>query len=240
MMLWRLGYPDQAYQRSLEGIALAREISHNSSIALALIFGGVVHQHCQDAEQTRQRAEAAIALATEQEHSSWLAFGMALRGWALTRQGQAEEGIVQLRQGVAGWKATCLGCLHPYFLALLAEAYAKIGQGEEARATLDEALAITEQTHEGFAEAELHRLKGELLSDSAEAEACFHLAIEIARRQKAKSFELRAALSLSRLWKQQGKRAEASALLVEIYGWFTEGFDTADLQEAKALLDGLS
>ncbi len=238
MMLWRLGYPDQAFQRSLEGIALARDISHTSSIALALIFEAVVHQHCRDAEQTRQRAEAAIALATEQEHASWLAFGTALRGWALTQQGQAEEGIVQLRQGVAGWGAFCLGCLHPYFLALLAEAYARIGQGEEAGATLDEALAITEQTHEGFAEAELHRLKGELLRDPAEAEACFHLAIEIARWQKAKSFELRAALSLSRLWKRQGKRAEAHALLAEIYGWFTEGFETADLQEARALLDG--
>jgi predicted ATPase len=239
MMLWRLGYPEQAFQMSQEAVALAREISHTSSLALALIFEAVVHQFCRDAERARQQAEAAIALATEQEHASWLAFGTALRGWALTQQGQAEEGIVQLRQGVAGWGAACLGCLHPYFLALLAEAYARIGQREEALTTLAEALAITEQTHEGFAEAELHRLKGELLLEPAEAEACFHQAIEIARRQKAKSFELRAVLSLSRLWQQQGKRAEARALLAEIYGWFTEGFDTADLQEARALLDEL-
>jgi predicted ATPase len=128
----------------------------------------------------------------------------------------------------------------PYVLALLADAYAKTGQTEEGLATLAEALAITEQTHEGYMEAELYRLKGELQLEPAEAEACFHQAIEIARRQKAKSFELRAVMSLCHLYRRQGKRAEARAMLAEIYRWFNEGFDTLDLKEARVLLADLN
>jgi predicted ATPase len=129
----------------------------------------------------------------------------------------------------------------PYQLALLAEAHARAGQAEEGLRALDEALAITERTHEGLVEAEIHRLKGDLLlmrelPDEREAESCFRQAVEIARRQKAKSFELRAVMSLGRLWQRQGKHAEAREMLAEIYGWFTEGFDTADLSEARALL----
>ncbi len=237
--LWLLGYPDQALQRSHDAITLAHDLAHASSVVLALNWEAMVHQHRREPHRTRQQAEAAIAIATA-ELTPWLAWGMALRGWAMAEQGQTEEGIAQLRQGIAGWRAAGLGCLQPYFLTLLAEAYGRMGQREEALTILDEALAITEQTHEGYAEAELYRLKGELLREPAAAEACFHQSIEIAHRQKAKSYELRAVMSLSRLWQRQARSAEACPRLAEIYDWFTEGFDTADLQEAESLLGGLS
>jgi predicted ATPase len=156
----------------------------------------------------------------------------------MVEQGTADEGIAELRQGVADWRAMGL-VFRPHFLFLLAESYARIGQVEEALATLAEALAITEQTHEGFAEPELHRLRGELLLDAAAAEACFHQAIEIASRQQAKSFELRAVMSLSRLYHKQGRHIEARQTLSQIYCWFTEGSDSADLKEAAALLEHL-
>jgi predicted ATPase len=234
--LWLLGYPDQALQRCHEGLTLARELAHTSSIVFALIFDGIVHQHCGDARQTRQQAEAAIALAGEQQLPQWLAWGTALRGWALVEQGESEEGIAQLRQGIAGWRAVRGGALTPYFLALLADAYGKTGKLEEGLATLAEALTITEQTHEGYMESELYRLKGELQREVTDAEACFHQAIGIAQRQKAKSFELRAVMSLSRLYQKHGRQAEARQMLGEIYGRFTEGFDTFDLKTAAALL----
>jgi adenylate cyclase len=239
LTLWNLGYSAQALQRGHEATALARDLSHAHSSMFALVFQAVVHQRRREAEATRALAEPAVALATQHELPAWLAWGLLLRGWAKVEQGQAEEGMAQLRQAVAGWKAAGLIALQPYFLATLAEAHVRIGQAEEGLATIAEAMAVTAQTHEGFAEAELHRLKGELLVDCAEAEACFHRAIEIARRQRAKSFELRAVTSLSRLYQRQGKQAAARQMLSEIYGWFTEGFDTADLMDAAALLGTL-
>ena len=238
--LWLLGYPDQALQRGHEAITLAREIGHTYSEVFALVFNAMLQQHCRDAQRTRQQAEAAIALATEQELASWLPWAAALRGWALVELGQADEGIAQLHEAIARWRAITAGCLVPYFLALLADAYATMGQADEALTTLAEALAITEQTHEGYMEAELYRLKGELQSESEQAEACFHRAIEIARRQNAKSFELRAVMGLSRLDHKQGRHTQARQMLAEIYGRFTEGFDTADLKETGALLESFS
>jgi predicted ATPase len=237
--LWLLGYPDQASSRSREGIALARELAHMSSLGVAFLFDATLGQFCRDAEKTLEQAEATIAIAT-QELSPWLAWGLVLRGWALAEQGETGKGIAQLREGLAGWRATGLRCLEPYFLSLLAEAYTRSGQREEALATLDEALAITEQTHEGYAEAELYRLKGELLPGYADPEASFHKAIEVARRQKAKSFELRAVMSLSRLYQTHGRHNDARQMLAETHSWFTEGFDTADLKEAAALLTDLA
>jgi predicted ATPase len=155
-----------------------------------------------------------------------------------------------MSQGIGAWRATGAELLRPHFLALLAEAYGKAGQAEEGLAALAEALEVVDKSGERFYEAELYRLKGTLTLQSQvsspksqvqkEAEECFQRAIEIARRQQAKSLELRAVMSLSRLWQQQGKREEARQLLAELYGWFTEGFDTKDLQEAKALLQELA
>ncbi|HKA52919.1 MAG TPA: hypothetical protein VKJ47_04590, partial [Candidatus Binatia bacterium] len=193
----------------------------------------------------RERAEALIILATEHGFPWWLAWGKMVQGWVLTKQGQVQEGITQMHQ----LNRT------PSTLALLAEAYGKVGQIEEGFTLLAEALAVVDKTGARVSEAELYRLKGELILQSGvktpilqsafrnpqlEAEACFLKAIEIARRQQAKSLELRATVSLARLWQQQGKKGAAHRMLAEIYGWFTEGFDTKDLQEAKALLEELA
>ena len=200
-----------------------------------------------------------MILSTEQGFAFWAAQGTILRGWALAEQGQREEGIAQMRQGLDAYQATGAEIIRPYFLALLAEAYGKVEQAEEGLSVLAEALDVVHNNGEREYEAELYRLKGTLtLKQSgvrspesevpstqpptpspqaeAEAEACFHKAIEIARRQSAKSLELRAVMSLGRLWQQQGKKEDARELLAEIYGWFTEGFDTKDLQETKTLL----
>ena len=170
-----------------------------------------------------------------------------MRGWALAAQGQGAEGAAQVRQGLAAHQATGSEQHRPYYLALLAEAYGSIGQTAEGLSLLAEALATVDRTGGRGWAAELHRLQGELLLAQAgkrpqvpEAEACLHQALDVARRQQAKSWELRAAMSLARLWQRQGKRQEAYDLLAPIYSWFTEGFDTADLQEAKALLEGLA
>jgi TOMM system kinase/cyclase fusion protein len=250
--LWWLGYPEQALRRSHEAVTLARELAHPVSLGFALFLTSWVPQFRREGQRTQERAEAAIALATEHGLPVFGAGGTIFRGWALTQrdaepgagQGSGEEGIVQLQQGMAAWRATGAEALRPYYLALLAEATGKGGQVEAGLHLLAEALAVANDTGECRWDAELHRLKGELLlarpgEHHAEAESCFCQALDIARQQQAKSLELRAAMSLSRLWQQQGKRQEAYDLLAPIYGWFTEGFDTADLREAKALLDQL-
>ncbi len=255
---WGLGYPDQALQRSHEALTLARELAHPLSLSFALYFAAVLHQFRQEGLLAQERAEAAITLATEQGFLSFLAWGPILRGWALAEQGQAKEGISQVRQGLAAYRTAESGLWQRWFLALLAEAYGRAGQAEEGLAALAEALALADNRGERFSEAELYRLKGELTlqrenqkskgkgqkskipNTQAEAEACFLKAIDIAQKQQAKSLELRATTSLARLWRQQGKKAEARKLLSNVYNWFTEGFDTKDLQEAKALLDELS
>jgi predicted ATPase len=243
--IWVLGYPDQALQSVHEALTLAQEFNHPFSLAYALTMAAVVHQFCREAQALQERAEAVIAVSTEQGFPLWLAYGMILRGWALTVQGEAAEGIAQILKGFDIHRATGAEVEKPYFLALLADAYGKVGQPEEGLTVLVEALAIAEKTEERYWEAELRRRKGELLliqqgQEAGEAEECFQKALDIALRQQAKSLELRAAMSLSRLWQQQGKQEEARQMLGDIYGWFTEGFDTSDLQEAKALLDELA
>ena len=260
--LWHLGYPEQALKRNREAIRLAQELSHSGSVAAALFFAAELHQFRRERQLTQERAEAAITLSSEQGFAPWLAGSTIYRGWVLTEQGQVEEGIVQICQGMADWRATGAEIRRPYFLALLAEAYGNVGQVEEGFTTLAEALATVNRTGEYMSEAELYRLKGELALQKesgvrgpesevanfqqptprtqAEAEECFLKAIEISRKQQAKSLELRAATSLTRLWQHQGKRDEAHKMLSEVYNWFTEGFDTKDLQEAKTLLEELN
>ena len=251
MILWLLGYPDQALQRSQEALTLAQKISHSVSIILALGYAAVVHWYRRESQAAREIAEAAIALATEQGFPWGAALAMPYLGWALVEQGREQEGIALIEQGLATFRAAGQELMQPRHLALLAEAYGTGGQVEEGLSALAEALAMVDKNGEREWEAELHRLKGELtLAQSRvqslesgvqkEAEEYFHKAIEIAQRQQAKSLELRAVMSLARLWQQQGKRAEAHQLLSEIYGWFTEGFDTKDLQEARALLEQLA
>jgi class 3 adenylate cyclase/predicted ATPase len=247
--LWFLGYPDQALNRCYDALTLAHDLSHPFSLASALNASAILHKLRGEVKLTQERAKATIALCTEQGIVFWLAMGTILQGWALAGQEQ-EEGIAQIRQGMAAFRATGAEALRPWFLTMLAEAYGKVGQVEEGLTVLAEALAFMDKTGERVSEAELYRLKGELTlvqssvqsleSRVKEAEECFRKAIEIARKQQAKSLELRAVMSLSRLWQRQGRKDEARQMLAEIYNWFTEGFDTKDLQEAKALLEELS
>jgi predicted ATPase len=250
LVLWQLGYPDQALRKIHEALALAQELSHPYSQAYALAHAAQLHQARREGSQTQERAEATITVSTEQGFPYWLTWGTIMRGWALVGQGQREEGIAQIHQGLAADRATGAELARPYHLALLAEAYGKGGQVEEGVHELVEALAIVDKAGERLWEAELYRLKGQLTlaqsrvqglasSVQKDAEACFQKAIEVACQQSAKSLELRAVMSLSRLWQQQGKLEEARKLLAEIYDWFTEGFDTVDLQEAKGLLEEL-
>jgi class 3 adenylate cyclase/tetratricopeptide (TPR) repeat protein len=247
LVLWLLGYPDRARKRSLEAFALAQELSHPYSSAFALVHVLYVHRFSRDVKATEERARELAALSTEHGFPITLAAGAAHLGWALAEQGLGEEGIVQIRQAIDTWRATGSTLFYqPFLLAMLAEAYGKVGLSDDGLTVLAEALAIADNTGERFWEAELYRLKGELTLQSQfqgskfkvrdEVEGCFRKAIDVARRQSAKSLELRAVMSLSRLWWHHGNRSEARRTLAEIYGWFTEGFDTADLKEARTLL----
>jgi predicted ATPase len=221
---------------------LARELSHPLSLAHALDHAAWLHQYRREGQLTQEQAEADMALCHEQGFPFFLSIGTITYGWALAAQGRRAEGMTQMHQGMAALRAIGVALLLPWDHTILAEAYGESGQAEAGLRLLAEALATTHQQGAHLWEPELYRVKGELLlrqpvPDVPEAESCFRQALDSARRQEAKSLELRAATSLSRLWQQQGKQAEARALLAPIYGWFTEGFDTADLQEAKALLD---
>jgi predicted ATPase len=243
--LWYLGYPDQGLAQSQQAVTLAQQSAHPFSLCFALSRAVVFHQLRLEMQAAQERAEATIVIATAQGFPQFRAFSALLRAWALAHQGEAKEGIAQITQGLSAFRATGAESNQSYYLALLAEAHGTMGERDAGLTTLTEALTLIETTGERWYEPELHRLKGELLlqqtSDNAtEAESCFHTALDIARNQQATSFELRTATSLARLWQQQGKRQEAYDLLAPVYHWFTEGFDTADLQEAKTLLDELA
>jgi predicted ATPase len=242
--LWILGYPDQALTRSHEAVTLAQQRAHPYSLGFALSAGAMFHQLRREVRCTQERAEAALSVAQEQGFQFWMAIASLLRGWVLAHQGRAQEGIEQITRGFRAYRATGADLLRPYWLALLAEAYGTTGEPETGLTVLAEALTCVDTTGERWYESELYRLKGALLlqqtsDNSTAAESCFQQAMAIAQNQQAKSLELRAATSLTRLWQQQGKRKEAYDLLAPVYGWFTEGFDTADLQDAKTLLDTL-
>jgi predicted ATPase len=242
--LWYLGYPDQGLAQSDAALTLAQQSTHPFSVGFALSCTAEFHQFRREVRAVQERAEAVSRLAQEQGFSFWLAYGALLRGWALAQQGQAQEGIELMHQGLTAWQATGAETSRPYYLTLLVEAYEIMGQPAAGLEVLADALTCADSTGERFYEPELYRLKGALLQQSAdnhrEAQACFQDALERARAQQAKSLELRAAISLSRLWQQHGKRQEAYDLLAPVYHWFTEGFDTADLKDAKALLDALA
>ena len=258
--LWPLGYADQALKRSQELLALAEGFSQPLGLDYALAIATWCHLLRREAQVAGERAGAVMTLSTEQGFPYFLAWGTMLQGGALVKQEQVKEGVAQIQQGLAIYRTTGAEIAYPYWLALLAEAYGKLGQIEEGLTVLVEALTVVDKTGERTSEAELYRLKGELtlqqfqvsgsklqvdnlqstlLNPQLEAEACFLKAIDIAQKQQAKSWELRASTSLARLWQQQGKKTAAHRLLSEVYNWFTEGFDTKDLQEAKELLDSL-
>jgi class 3 adenylate cyclase/predicted ATPase len=237
-LLWILGYPDQAIDSIQQGLSRARDFAHPYSLAATLTFAAIVHQLRREVQPAREQAEAAIAISTSHGFPFILSWAVIVRGWALVEQGKVDEGIVEMHRGLSDYQATGAEFLRTDYLAMLAEAYGKRGQVDEGLNVLTEALNAATHTGERRWQAELFRLKGELIltRDKGEAEACLIQAIEIARSQKAKSLELRASKSLSRLWLVHGKREDARRLLEEIYGWFTEGFATADLQEAQVLI----
>jgi predicted ATPase len=245
--LWLLGYPDRALASARSGLTLAQELAHPFSLVCAQECLVWLHQFRKEAQAAHDRAMDGTALAIQQGFTLFVAWGTVTRGWALTQQEQWAAGMATMREGIEAAMATGSGWFRPYFLALLAEAHEKTGSLAEGLNALAEALALADKTGERYYEAELYRLKGQLMlaqegpkGNTEEVEQCFLQALAVARHQQAKSLELRAATSLARLWQQQGKQREAHALLSEVYGWFTEGLDTKDLQEAKALLDELA
>ena len=243
--LWVRGYPDQALHQEQEALRLAQELGHPYTLTGALENMARLHQLRREGPAAQALAEAAMTTASEHGFTFNGAYEKILRGWALAAHGQGETGITQMREGVTTLGAIGIEMYRGYQLMQLAEVYGTVGQAEEGLRVLAQARAAIPHREGRFYEAELWRIEGELLlavssEKQHEVETCFHQALDIARRQEAKSLELRAAISLSRLWQQQGRRAEAQALLAPIYGWFTEGFDTADLQEAKTLLDALA
>ncbi len=252
-VLWYLGYPDQAIRKLHEAEVLAQELAQRFSLGFKLLQAGSVHYLRGEPKAALEQTEASITLSTEHGFFSTRTIGTFWHGCALAELGQEEEGIAQMQEGMTAYRAAGgRGACWSFWLAQLARVYGKGGQIEDGLRTVAEALDFVTETGERLSEAELYRLKGELLLQKAvgrnqkaesevqkEAEECFQQAINIARHQEAKSWELRAATSMARLWQQQGKKAEARELLAEVYSWFTEGFDTKDLQEAEALLEEL-
>jgi predicted ATPase len=243
-VLWKQGFPDDGLRHAEEAIAAGRAAAHPSSEAWALSLAAYVHQLRGEDALCLKRAEAALALASEQMLPFYAVHASVLSGWALVKASQPGEGFRRLCAGIDAIRAMGARILTLYSLPVLAEACLAAGRVEEGLSAVREALAETEKTEYRFYEGELDRLEGELGLASAEpdasgAEASFRNALTLARGQDAKSWELRAATSLARLLARQERREEARGLLAPIYGWFTEGFDTVDLKEAKALLDGL-
>jgi predicted ATPase len=239
-----LGYPDQALTHAQEALVLAEELKHALTRSMAMLVAGcMVHQLRRERAAARRFAEGLIRFSTEHRLPVYHAAGTVFLGWVQGKAGQGEGGAAHIRRALAEVRALGIGMNLTHFRGLLAEVNGIAGQAEGGLSAVAEALALVDETEERYYEAELCRLRGELLlqqGDEAEAEGTFHKAIEVARRQRAKSWELRAAMSLCRLWREQGKVEKAQQRLTEIYGWFTEGFDTPDLREASALLEDLS
>jgi len=243
LALFCLGYPEQALARSNAAMAEARGLAHPPSLAVSLGNSALLLWLVGDDAVLHERADELVAVATEQGFPGWHALGTTFRGWLKVKIGDVAQGLRLLRSGSTTNRATGAEHMMPYSLALLAEAYEIAGQIRDAMSELDDALDVVERTGERWFAAKLYRHKGQLLSGqghSQAAEELYQRALSVAREQEAKLWELRAAVSLVRLRRDQGRRAAARDLLAPVYGWFTEGFDTPDLKEAKALLDELA
>ena len=240
---WFLGHPDQARLRSEEAVALARDWGHPFFLSFALMFAAFSSVYRRDVKAARELAEETIAVASEHGHPLWLGGGLATMGWVLGEEGKLEEGITSINDGQNMLHAIGARLGYLQVLCLLAETFKKAGRVSEGLAVTEEALAIIQEMGAWMEEPEVHRLQGELLlmqgKADTKAETCFQRAVEEARRQGAKSWELRATMSLCRLWQKQGRVEDAKQALHDIYSWFTEGFDTPDLMEAKTLLTEL-
>jgi predicted ATPase len=240
---WLLGYPDQALRFGDEALSIADRVQHGYSRVRGLYWNSAFHAYRREWPIVEERAAAAISSAQERGLAMVVAVGRIMRGAARAILERRDEAVAEIREALTAYRATGARFQSTYHLILLAQALAACGRRDEGGAVLREAAALVEETGERCFEAEIYRLEGNLLLDkngSAEAEACYVKALDVARAQEARSLELRAAGDLARLWAGQGRRGEARELLAPVYGWFTEGFDTLDLKEAKALLDELS
>lgn len=236
---WYLGQPERARTHAERAIARAEEISHPASLGTALLHAALVHQRRREAAETRQLAERLIDLAAEHSFSLWLALATSLKGWSLVHLGEVEEGVLHVLEGLASWRVTGARAYFPTGLSYLADAFLALGMADDGLAAVDEALELVENHLDRCDEAELYRLKGELLAaagSSEGAEENLRRALAVARAQQAKSLELRAAVSLGRRWREAARTDEAEELVAAVYGTFTEGFDTADLADARAFL----
>jgi predicted ATPase len=243
--LWLLGYPEVARRDADEALRNAREMGQAATLMYALSRAPISSTLWGNRVAAAAQAQELVALATKKGSSIWKARGVFYEGGVLALSGRASQAIRMIAAGIAASRSTGATFLLPFYLPYLARAHAELGQFEEAWRYIDEATTAVETTKERWCEAEVHRIAGEValklpVPDAAKAEAYFERALAVARQQQAKSWELRAAMSMARLWRDQGKRDEARDLLVPVYGWFTEGFDTLDLKQAKVLLDGLA
>jgi predicted ATPase len=243
--LWHRGYPDQSARAADRALAYGRELGHTHTLAHAFWFAGMAALFARDVATVYFHSNDCVALASEHGFALWAAWGRILQGWADAQQGEATTGIAHIRDGLAAAEATGSRLSPPFYLALLAEALALAGKIEEGLAALDDASAKAAVSGVRGWDPEIHRLRGELTArlpypDPAKAEDSFRTALAIAREQGTRGYELRAATSLARLWREQGRRGEARDLLAPLYDWFTEGFDTADLKDAAKLLSELA
>jgi predicted ATPase len=240
-----LGHPDRALALSEAAVALARRVDHPLSLGDALWHVGMVHVQRGEFDQGRERSGELVRLAERLGFPLYLGVGRVLRGFARVESGEGEAGIAEMQQALVELAQIGTGIGAPLVLSMLTEGLRKVGRHDDSLGALALGVALAEQQGQHYYDAELHRLRAEILLEMdgnavEEVEALFNQSLEIARRQEAKLFELRAATSLARLWQRQGKRDEARALLQPVYGWFTEGFDTRDLKDAKALLGELA
>jgi len=237
--LWVLGYPARSVARMQEALELAHSIDHPFSLAHGYRFAAAFHQSRRERDASHEQAERSVALSTEHGFGAVLMAANFHRGWVFAEQGREDDGLALMQAWVAACREIRSECLLPGYRAWLAEMFGKVGRRQEGLDLVEEALAAGTESGNHYWTADLYRLRGALAGTEKDAESSFVEAVAVARRQRAKSFELRAATSLSRLWARQGKRWEAHALLAEVYAWFKEGFDTPDLKDARALLDEL-
>jgi tetratricopeptide (TPR) repeat protein len=243
--LWCLGYPEAAFADANLALGYAREMSDAGGLLLSLFFGGMTHFLCGSYATTETLAHELYTFSDEQGAVLWKSTGQQYRGWVLAVTGRAPEAAQLLVPSLAAFHSTGSTGNRTFGLALLGKSYADLDQPDDALRSVNEAKDLVERTEDRLWEAEVHRIAGEIMlqspqPDAAKAEAHFERALMVARQQEAKSWELRAAMSMARLWRDQGKRQQARELLAPIYGWFTEGFDTRDLKEAKALLEEIA
>lgn len=243
--LWSLGYPEAALTDADQALKEAREIGHAATLMFALFHVSFIHMYCGDHAAANKLIEELVALADEKGASFWKAGGVLRRGWLLALIGKHFDAIQMITSGMAAWRSTGATVWMPLFLSFVANSYAKVGKFDDSWSCIDEALASVEETKEMWCEAEINRTAGEIAlllpePDPVKAEVYFHRALVVARKQQAKSWELRSAMSMARLWRDQGKRQEARDLLAPVYGWFSEGFTTSDLKQTKAMLDELA